>query len=86
MGPTLMKKGRTAPGPLGDLLWGNLRAFRRDALHLMLEGSSQYGDVVRFRIGPFAVDLLNHPDHIEHVLQSHSRNYDKPRVAPQRFV
>jgi enediyne biosynthesis protein E7 len=77
MGSTLMKKGQTAPGPLGDLLWGNLRAFRRDALGLMLEGSRQHGDVVRFRIGPFAVHLLNHPDHIEHVLQSHSRNYDK---------
>ena len=21
--------------------------------------------------------LLNHPDHVEHVLQSHARNYDK---------
>lgn len=43
----------------------------------MLESSREYGDVVRFRIGPLIVHLLNHPDHIEHVLQSHARNYDK---------
>lgn len=72
-----MNRTQIAPGPRGDLLTGNLRAFRRDVLGLMLESSRQYGDVVRFRIGPFVVHLLNHPDHVEHVLQSHARNYDK---------
>jgi enediyne biosynthesis protein E7 len=66
-----------APGPRGDRLVGNLRAFRRDVLGLMLESSREYGDVVRFHLGPFVVHLLNHPDHVEHVLQSHARNYDK---------
>ena len=66
-----------APGPRGDWLAGNLRAFRRDVLGLMLESSREYGDVVRFHIGPFVVHLLNHPDHVERVLQSHARNYDK---------
>lgn len=70
-------KRHIAPGPRGDFLAGNLRAFRRDVLGLMLESSRQYGDVVRFRIGPFVVHLLNHPDHVEHVLQSRARNYDK---------
>jgi enediyne biosynthesis protein E7 len=72
-----MNTSRIAPGPRGDWLLGNLRAFRRDVLGLMLEGSREYGDVVRFHIGPFVVHLLNHPDHVEHVLQSHARNYDK---------
>ncbi|MGC2526575.1 MAG: cytochrome P450 [Candidatus Acidiferrum sp.] len=72
-----MIKSKIAPGPRGDLLTGNLRAFRRDVLGLMLKSSREYGDVVRFRIGPFTVHLLNHPDHVEHVLQSHARNYDK---------
>jgi enediyne biosynthesis protein E7 len=72
-----MNKSKTAPGPRGDLLTGNLRAFRRDVLGLLLESAREYGDVVRFRIGPFVVHLLNHPDHVEHVLQSHARNYDK---------
>jgi cytochrome P450 len=72
-----MNTSRIAPGPRGDWLLGNLRAFRRDVLGLMLESSREYGDVVRFHIGPFVVHLLNHPDHVEHVLQSHARNYDK---------
>lgn len=50
---------------------------QRDALGLMSESSREYGDVVRFRLGPLVVHLLNHPDHVEHVLQSRARNYDK---------
>lgn len=73
----LTNTSNIAPGPRGDWLVGNLRAFRRDVLGLMLESSRRYGDVVRFHIGPFVVHLLNHPDHVEHVLQSHARNYDK---------
>ena len=72
-----MKADHIAPGPRGDLLMGKLRAFQRDVLGLMLESSREYGDVVRFRLGPFVVHLLNHPDHVEHVLQSGARNYDK---------
>ena len=73
----LTNRSQCAPGPRGDRLVGNLRAFRRDVLGLMLESSREYGDVVRFHLGPFVVHLLNHPDHVEHVLQSHARNYDK---------
>jgi len=73
----LTNTSHIAPGPRGDWLVGNLRAFRRDVLGLMLDSSRLYGDIVRFHIGPFVVHLLNHPDHIEHVLQSHARNYDK---------
>src|SRR5208282_922327 len=72
-----MNKGEVAPGPRGELLTGNLREFRRDVLGLLLRSSREYGDVVRFRLGPLVVHLLNHPDHVEHVLQSGARNYDK---------
>jgi cytochrome P450 len=72
-----MSARQIAPGPRGDLLVGNLRAFRRDVLGLMLESAREYGDVVRFHLGPIVVHLLNHPDHVAHVLQTHARNYDK---------
>jgi cytochrome P450 len=72
-----MNARQIAPGPRGDLLLGNVRAFRRDVLGLMMESAREYGDVVRFHLGPLVVHLLNHPDHVEHVLQSHARNYDK---------
>ena len=68
---------KMAPGPSGSRILGNLRAFRRDVLRLLLESARQFGDVVRFRLGPEIVHLVNHPGHIEHVLQKNQQNYDK---------
>lgn len=68
---------QTAPGPAGHFLLGNLREFRRDVLGLVMESAATYGDVVRCRLGPQIVHLLNHPDHVEHVLQKRASNYDK---------
>jgi cytochrome P450 len=67
------------------LLFGNLREFRRDALGLLLDSARRYGDVVRFRLGPFPVHLINHPDGIEHVLQKRAANYDK-NTRSARFI
>ena len=66
-----------APGPKGHWLLGNLREFRRDVLGLMMNSTREFGDVVRFRLGPKVIHLLNHPDHVEHVLQTHCSNFDK---------
>ena len=68
---------RVAPGPPGHFLLGNLREFRRDVLGLVIRSAAEYGDVVRCRLGPHVVHLLNHPDHVGHVLQKNSANYDK---------
>jgi cytochrome P450 len=40
---------------------------------------------VRFRLGPQVVHLLNHPDHVAHVLQKHARNFDK-QTRSARFI
>jgi cytochrome P450 len=68
---------RIAPGPPGNFLLGNLREFRRDVLGLVTRSAAQYGDIARCRLGPHVVHLLNHPDHVEHVLQRRAANYDK---------
>lgn len=68
---------KIAPGPPGHFLLGNLLAFRRDVLKLLLESQRQYGDVVRFRLGPMIVHLLSHPGHIKHVLIANQHNYNK---------
>jgi cytochrome P450 len=44
---------------------------------LLTTAARTYGDIVRFRLGPRVIHLLNHPDHAEHVLQKNYRNYDK---------
>lgn len=74
-----------APGPPGHPWLGHLQAFRRDVLGLLMEGARTCGDVVRFRLGPHVLHLLNHPDHVQHVLQRHTANYDK-RTRSSAFI
>ncbi len=68
---------RRAPGPPGHWLLGNLMEFRRDVLGLLVDSARNFGDVVHFRIGPQHVHLLNHPDHVAHVLLRNHHNFDK---------
>lgn len=66
-----------APSPRGSLLTGHFREIRRDVLGLMLTGARDCGDIVRFRLGPLTMHLVNHPDPIAHVLIKNRENYDK---------
>lgn len=70
-------ESNTAPGPPGHFLLGNLSEFRRDVLGLVTHSAATYGDIVRCRLGPQVLHLLNHPDHVEKVLQKRAANYDK---------
>jgi cytochrome P450 len=65
------------PGPRGYPLVGVLPMLLRNPLQFMLDTSTRYGDVISMRVGPKRFYLLNHPDHIKHVLQDHHRNYQK---------
>jgi cytochrome P450 len=83
---TLSRKSLAiAPGPPGHPLLGHLQAFRRDVLGLMMTSARDHGDVVRFRLGPQVVHLLNHPDHAQHVLQRRTSNFDK-RTRSAAFI
>lgn len=74
-----------APGPRGHWLLGNLREFRSDVLGLLDESARTFGDVVRFRLGPQVIHLLNHPEYVEYVLQKNARNFDK-QTRSARFI
>lgn len=69
-------KRRLAPSPPGSWLTGHLQPIRNDVLGL-LKKSTDFGDVVRFRVGPLTMHLVNHPDHVAHVLIRNRKNYDK---------
>lgn len=67
-----------APGPRGNPLLGNLLAMQRmDMLQFYTQHWRQYGDVVRFRMGPLVQHLVVQPDHVKHVLATNSDNYTK---------
>jgi cytochrome P450 len=65
---------RLPPGPPGRFQPGNAARLRRDELSFYRSMAGQYGDIVRFRLGPFTANLLTHPDAIETVLVG--RNHD----------
>lgn len=52
-------------------------ALRRDPTGVFLDVAHRFGDIAYMRIGPHHGLLLNHPDHIRHVLQDNARNYHK---------
>lgn len=60
------------PGPRGYPFLGVLPRFMRSPLACLTD-AARYGDIVY--LGPNTY-LLNHPDHIKHVLQDNHRNYD----------
>ena len=68
---------KTAPGPRGHFLIGNLIAFRRDVLGLLLDSRREFGDVVRFHLGPMIIHQVSHPDYVKQVLVTNQHCYNK---------
>ena len=68
---------RAIPGPRGNAFLGIMLEGMRDRLGLMTGMAEEFGDVVRFKLGPKALYFLNHPDHAKHVLADNPGNYHK---------
>jgi cytochrome P450 len=64
-------------GPRGGRVMGNMREFNSDALGFVEMCAREYGDVVQTRFLYVPALFLFHPDHIEHVLASGSKNFIK---------
>jgi cytochrome P450 len=74
---------RSAPGPRGNILVGELPAIARDPLGLLMRCLHEHGDVVRIRMPGMEWFLVSHPDHVKHVLVDHFRNYPRGRSYDQ---
>lgn len=68
-----------APGPKGLPWLGSVLPAWRDPLALFLESRARYGDVVRFKFGPFDYYLVNDPNVVKHVLVDNPKGYTKSR-------
>jgi cytochrome P450 len=68
-----------APGPRGLPWFGSVFPAWRDPLTLFREARDRYGDVVRFKFGPFQYYLVNDPDIVKHVLVDNPKSYTKSR-------
>lgn len=67
--------------PPGHPLWGHLRLAQRDRLGFCLGLDRDYGEVVRYRMGPVTVYQISRPEHIAQVLQENARNYSKDALG-----
>jgi cytochrome P450 len=65
------------PGPKGHFLLGSSPDFKRDQLEFYAACARQYGDVVPLRLGPRRALLIYHPDAVEEVLVTRSRDFIK---------
>jgi cytochrome P450 len=68
-----------APGPGISAMPHTLEEFPRSPIAFCTDLFKEYGDIVRFRIGPYLVHLIANPDFIQHVLQDNNDNYVKGR-------
>jgi cytochrome P450 len=74
-----------APRPLPVV--GNLLAFRVDRLGFLTRLARQHGDVAMFRIGPYRLWQLAHPDHVRDALITHAGRFHKgPVLQRARLV
>ena len=64
-------------GPRGGRVMGNMREFNRDALGFIERCAREFGDVVPTRFLYVPALFLFHPDHVEYVLATGSKNFIK---------
>ncbi len=67
------------PGPRGVPYFGSYFDVVADRLGLFTDGRDRFGDLVRYRFGPFRFVVLNDPDAIHHVFVRHHARYVKSR-------
>lgn len=67
-------------GPKGYPLLGVIPQLRANTLGFLDHVAKTYGDLVPMRMFMSTAYLLNHPRHIEHVLQTNYRNYRKTKL------
>lgn len=68
-----------APGPKGLPWLGSVLPAWKDPVSLFMQSRKDFGDVVRFKFGPYDYYLVNDPDVIRHVLVDGAKTYTKSR-------
>ena len=67
------------PGPRGLPYFGSYFDVVTDRLGLFTDGRDRFGDLVRYRFGPFRFVVFNDPDAIQHAFVRHHSRYVKSR-------
>lgn len=82
-----MDSVQTVSGPRSVPLIGHVGAFRADRLGFLTRLAREHGDVAVFRIGPYRIWQLSHPDDVHDVLVVSTRRFRKgPVLQRARMV
>jgi cytochrome P450 len=68
---------KTASGPRGIPMLGNLIEIQKDYPGFLLRVAQQYGDIARYRLGNLMLYQVNSPEGVQHILQDKHHNYIK---------
>src|SRR5260221_6857032 len=74
-----------APGPKGTPIMGVMRDFNRDQLSFIERCRDEFGDVVWMRFLYVPAIFLYHPDEVEYVLVTNSKNFIKSMSLRSNF-
>lgn len=83
MSDTVPASRLVPPGPQGRGLLGCMTEYRDDPLRFMRRVHQEYGEIVRYRIGPIHVVQVNHPEYARHILVDQAQKYQKARNLEQ---
>jgi cytochrome P450 len=72
------------PGPKGEPIIGNARAFVLEPLEYLRRCAHDYGDVMQIRLGTTAIYMVSSPELIEQVLVTNNKKYRKSRFTQRR--
>src|SRR5207237_2019246 len=73
------------PGPKGTPIMGVMREFNRDSLGFIERAQREYGDIVWMRFLYVPALFLYHPNQIEYVLATNSKNFIKSMSLRSNF-
>lgn len=73
------KSLKNVAGPRGIPGLGVLPRIKKDPLGLVMSAATDFGDIVKLRLGPKELFLLNHPSLVEQVLRTNADKYQKSR-------
>jgi len=77
---------REMPGPPARHAFRNIRDLRRDPFALSKQFVARYGDIVGFHFGRIKSVLIQHPAHLQWVLQENNQNYTKGEIVSRAKV
>ena len=56
-------------------LWGSISSYKKNPLQFLKSNAEKYGGIYQFRTAHKVMNVLNHPDYVQHVLQKNQKNY-----------